>query len=320
MANTWNIYFYSHECQLGDYVYSDGSFSDILRKDLTVIGICFYIDANDKTRRLCVAPKSLPGYAWGLQSVTNVVLSDNPSYDAYSVNGLKSYMSPSAFALTEESYKDNTITGDGAGFKVFGTSNGLSEIGWCKLTEKVGDYNAGEEVPFGLINTLYIILHRNKILYDSGVNLPVPKKSENKSEYANLLEMMNDVVANNGGNSNYKEFYFPPASLCHSYEPVLNEGEFLSPKFAAGRWWLPSIGELGRIAWYYSKGYSNDEVEEAIFAKPNQAGVFTAIAENTSYHSSNQANSKQYSFFSRNASLSYSNKLNQNYFVPITMF
>ena len=49
------IYFYERLAKPGDIVFHDGSYSDELDNEKTPIGVCFYIDPNDNTRRLMCA-------------------------------------------------------------------------------------------------------------------------------------------------------------------------------------------------------------------------------------------------------------------------
>jgi len=71
----------------------------------------------------------------------------------------------------------------------------------------------GDRLPMGYVNTLKVIQHRNKILEDPNFGFEVPKASENMSEYGHLEQCLKRIVAENGGNGNYKQFYYPPASL-----------------------------------------------------------------------------------------------------------
>ncbi len=48
--------FYQRAARLGDYVYADGSFSDVYNSAKTVVGICFYINPDDPKDRRCFCP------------------------------------------------------------------------------------------------------------------------------------------------------------------------------------------------------------------------------------------------------------------------
>ena len=75
-----------------------------------------------------------------------------------------------------------------------------------------GAYKKGDEVPVGLAKTLKIIQHRNKILEDSGVNLPIPEATDLYTEQAMLTQYINNIIANNENLSKYQQFYYPAAS------------------------------------------------------------------------------------------------------------
>ena len=84
---------------------------------------------------------------------------------------------------------------------------------------------------------------------------------------------MANIVAENGNDSDYRQFYFPAASYCHAYEPQVKTGEILADRFKKGMWALPSFGELARIYWYQSKGYEG--ADHAIFTNAQKANLFT---------------------------------------------
>lgn len=292
------IYIYKHECQLGDYVFADGTSSDINNKLKTIVGICFYINPENKSQRLCVFLQTLESGTWGFQNDANngsngfseIKLSDTPGYSVFDVptlsninlNGLDNGY------INEASYKDESGKGDVDGFKIFAAGTAMAELGWEEIPIPLGNYPQGAKLPIGLINTLKIITHRNIILSDSNINRQLPVKTGSISELENLQQLISDIVTENGNQSKYRQFYYPAASLCNSFEPEVKKGEVLTDCFKAGKWFLPSCGELGRIYWYHRKGY---EVKnpEAIFAKAVAEGKMSQIT-NAYYWSSTERN------------------------------
>lgn len=278
------IGFYKRSCHLGDYVFADGTYSDVLDGGKTPVGVCFYINPDDRTRRLCVALSDLPSYPWGLypvsdstQGFSGIELQDTPGYSVFDVPTLlnKSRGYDSSY-ITPETYLNDTTAGDQDGFRIFMAGSAMAEIGFEAIASKLGQFEEGDILPYGLINTLRIIAHRNMILSDSAVNLQLPQQIGNTSPYQHLLQLMNDVVTDNGGLSKYRQFYYPPASMCNCYEPGVKAGETLADNFKAGRWFLPSEGELSRIYWYHSHGYE-EGTPDAIFAKAVSEGKMTAM-------------------------------------------
>lgn len=293
--------FYERSCHLGDYVFADGSFSDLLAADKTPVGVCFYINPEDKTQRLCVGLSNLPTSQWGLYQnsgmseadqqsycLPGIELEDTPDYSAYDVASLanKTTRGLSTEYITEETYRDETSYGDADGFKILDAGTAVGEIGFAEISAKLGPFNAGTKLPYGLINTLKIIAHRNTILSDSAVNLQQPQQVGTTSPYQHLLQLMADVVADNGGQAKYRQFYYPAASLCNCYEPGVKAGEELADCFKAGRWFLPSEGELARIYWHHLQGYEA-ETADAIFTQAVADGRMTAIS-NTWHWSSTE--------------------------------
>ena len=58
-------------------------------------------------------------------------------------------------------------------------------------------------------------------------------------------------------------YYFPIFSIAYAYEPTVKNGETLHEKFRAHRWFVPTPGDLGIVAWH---GGRSDGID-AIFSK-----------------------------------------------------
>lgn len=282
-----NVYLYKHTLQLGDIVFADGTYSDSLDPDKTAIGVCFYI--SDNLRLMC-SLTNLAEQPWGLvnndSSVPNITLADSNKdvYDTPMTNITSSGISNDR--ITETSYVDAT-SGE---FKEILSINSVGQLGLIKLTEGFYDnyasylnnlgYSSGDYIPYGLYNTIVIIAHRNIILRDSNVNLEVPEATNSKSETTVLKELLIKITMDKG--DNYKHFYYPAASECYAYQPVVKKGEVLLDKFKSHHWWLPSEGELARMYYYHSHGYDTTKKDaKAIFAEVSNMGIleqFTNVA------------------------------------------
>lgn len=266
-----------------NYVYADGSFGLDLDESKTLIGIGFYENPDNPEERLAVGVNNLGEHRWGLypSGLTDLELSGY-SEDLYDLSNLATINSNSYYIDWENDLLDSSAPD---GFKKFSSEIGSNYfkdtisterfphkiVGFCTTIEDVEDNQSnpsqyavqkngkwvvpeGSRVPWGFIQTLYIINHRNEILTHLNPSpLEVPTATESKSEWDHLRELMSDIKSQKG--EYWDELYFPAASLCHSYSPntateykiELKEGEVLNPKFAPHNWFLPSIGDLARL-------------------------------------------------------------------------
>ena len=121
----------------------------------------------------------------------------------------------------------------------------------------------------GQLNTLKLIAHRDYILKDSNVNLPIPKATSDKTLAQSLSECIKSVQASHNNAQKYQQYYYPAASYCNAYVPTLdNNSQTLAEQFSEGHWFLMSPGEMARCFWYAKNGYDDASVPHAIFAKP----------------------------------------------------
>ena len=277
ISATLQIYFYEKKVALGDIVYADGTYSDVYNPLKTAIGVCFYINPDDDTDRRMVAISDISKDMWGLfnnstSGVAGIKLTDRPNYDCYDVAILDNITSNGTDYVTEAKYAGGDAV-DADGFKLFPENSAVGQLKKKQvvLPEGLGEFSTGDYIPYGQYNTLLIIKHRNIILSDSGVNLPVPTAGS-LTEYSHLQQCMIDIVSNN--NSNYRQYYYPAASMCYAYEPSVKKGEVLDDRFKAHKWWLPSAGELARICYYKLQGFDYTN-PKAIFAKAYNAGILT---------------------------------------------
>lgn len=304
------VCFYFRSCKKGDYVFADGSYSDELDRSKTVVGICFYINPENPQQRLAVSLSPFASLvSWGLHfydfegswaeggaddleyNIRNIELNDTANYSVYDIADLPNQLDLGVKSnstgevsniINDDTYRDEQ-GGDADGFILFPKSAAVSEIGFVELTDDIDVYKAGDKIPYGLLNTLKIIKHRNIVLSDSAVNLEIPNGTEKLTPQEHLIQLMDDVVEKQG-HAKYRQYYYPAASLCNTYQPSIKSNETLSPLFLAGKWFLPSIGELVRMYWYHSKGYEL-ATENAIFAKAVNEHVLTAFTTNTHWSS-----------------------------------
>ena len=288
---TKDLYLYDRPAALGDYVFSDGSYSDMLNPLKSPIGICFYIGETDRADgvpdRRMVALADIKGYnastsiPWGLYSGDNTNGITNITFDGitnvYDISTITNFGSTGLAATQEENlnstwyirddnYRDPD-TGDKYGFVTgLGENTGAGDIGLRDLTSSMFEVagagiNEGEKAPTGLHHTLGIIAHRNQVLDAAGLSIPAAQFKDGvrtKSEMENLYELISKIIENNGNAAKYQQYYWPAASYCYAYEPTVADGEELAPKFKAHNWYLPAIGELVRQYWYYRQGLASD--------------------------------------------------------------
>lgn len=276
------IWFYKRDAEVGDWVYADGTTTPVtvVNKVKTIVGVCFYVNPEDNTQRLCIALESLTNGKWGLSSGNwseGITLVDNPEYSVFDVPTLSNKTDRAEIAINESMYRDESSAGDKDGFKVWNENSIFGELGWQELTSRLDTYPEGTKLPWGLINTLKIIEHRNKILLDSNINLPLPRRIGEQSEMKTLIQLMQSVIDENDGQTEYNEFYYPAASLCNAYEPVVPSTETLAPCFKTGRWFLPSVGEMARIYWGNTHNAQQKATADGIFAPHIASGKFTAL-------------------------------------------
>lgn len=103
------VYFYERLAKPGDFVFNDGSYSDELDVEKTPIGICFYVDPNDKTRRLMCALNPINtgnNLSWGASKGFTYTTSAGTSY-----LGASEYLSVPG--LSTGSLEENNLFNDG---------------------------------------------------------------------------------------------------------------------------------------------------------------------------------------------------------------
>lgn len=284
------IYFYPYQAQLGDYVFSDGTYgSDLSFSDATPIAVIFYIEPKERKWAIAVALKDYGSRVWGLYNSTNadsgmngIKLGSNSNYNVYNLLLLQEYTTQ--LNVTDVNMRDESNTPND-GFKEYSALNTISDIGFEEITQSMyninvghtilGEYfdrvglKVGDMVARGQLNTIKIIAHRDYILKDTNVNLPIPKATSYKTLAQSLTECIESVQTAHGNAQKYQQYYYPAASYCNAYVPALdNNTQTLAEQFSEGHWFLMSSGEMARCSWYAMKGYDDASAPYAIFAKP----------------------------------------------------
>lgn len=284
------IYFYPYQAQLGDYVFSDGTYgSDLSFSDATPIAVIIYIEPKERKWAIAIALKDYGSRAWGLYNGTDntfgmngIQLGSNPTYNVYNLPLLQELRD--SLSVSNSTMRDESNTAND-GFKEYIVLNTISDIGFEKITQNMWDTNVGhttlseyfkrvglkvgDMVARGQLNTLKIIAHRDYILKDSNVNLPIPKATSDKTLAQSLSECIKSVQASHNNAKKYQQYYYPAASYCNAYVPELdNNTKTLAEPFTEGHWFLMSSGEMARCSWYAMKGYDDASAPYAIFAKP----------------------------------------------------
>lgn len=289
------IGFYVRSCKVGDIVFCDGTFSDVLDGGKTPVGVCFYINPLNKAQRLCFNLANLPTVPWGLyrdasngnNGFDSITLVDHPAYSCFNIPTMLDITSRGLTTdyITEETYRDETGAGDPDGYKY--VTGAAGSIGFTEVTEPIGGYQRGDSIPIGLLNTLRIIAHRDLILNDPALDeLPKPG-NDGAGLYQSII---NCVTAANAIAPKYRQFYYPAASLCNAYEPGVKAGETLADCFKQGKWFAPASGDLMRMYWLHHLGYTyNGDGEKAPLQNAFAAGVLTAFS-NVLYWASTEYN------------------------------
>ena len=282
------IYFYAYQAKLGDYVFADGTYgSDLSFSDATPIAVIFYIEPKERKWAIAVALKDYGQRVWGLYNSTGadngmngIRLGSNSAYNVYNLPLLQEYTN--GVNVSDSTMRDESNTAND-GFKEYTALNTISDIGFEKITQSMCDINVGhtilreyfdhvglkegDMVARGQLNTIKIIAHRDYILKDTNVNLPIPKATPEKTLAQSITECIKSVQTEHGNAQKYQQYYYPAASYCNAYVPTLDKvTETLAEPFTEGHWFLMSSGEMARCSWYAMKGY-NLGVANNIFAQ-----------------------------------------------------
>ena len=276
---------FDRQAEPGDYVYYDGGYGrpDEWDKVTPVVGICFYVNPDDPTDRRMIATnfqEEYNKYSLGLykndwSSVGGITLNEDVNYDVFEFPTYKLLNFDGWATGWMWLYDSFWLKADGS----FATppSNSPMEYKYLvELDEDIEPYKKGDIIPVGQYDTLKIIKHRNKILNDSAINLPVPQKEGLLSESDSLKRLYDKIISENNSQNKYGQFYFAQTSLCYAYEPKIDSKYKLNEKFTVHHWYNLSSGEnmlLGFLGLksYYERGTGTYDV------------LWSAIADNLLY-------------------------------------
>lgn len=244
IVKTCEVYFYERIAQVGDIVFNDGTYSNELDDSKTPIGMCFYVDPNNKENRLMCALNTISSINnitlfWGTSKGTTISTGyygtspnlnkeeywGNTNFNCYNIKELSNInnsgvnITDSGNLFSDGIYIDNT-TNDFNKFD-FGTA---PYIGWI-TTDSEDFYNItidnlqlpnnntelkisiGDKVPLGYYNTLAIIQHRNKLLdkFNDGTKFNRPTNTVNQSEFNRLINLLSTADEWNYADRIYNE-------------------------------------------------------------------------------------------------------------------
>ena len=287
ISATSNLNFWKRDAKLGDIVFHDGSYSSPNDAEMeiangkTPIGVCFYVDPQDKNNRLMVALHDLAlSEQWGPASTqpAGIVLADNPNLK---ISDIKAIPNISA-TTTLSSLRDESNIQNGGWASFDPNSDHAGQIGWKTIIDEEFGFSVGDKVPFGKYHQLHVINVRDLVLNDSNLKLPIPMAIGSETE----LTILQDYKARaNTIGSYYSLLYYPAHSACFAYRPAVRTD--LNTRFVEHNWWLPSYGELVRIAYYYgqylSETTNTEENKLNIFRGAISSSIMDVFANNSAY-------------------------------------
>lgn len=285
-SSSKKVRLYDRAVVVGDYIFNDASYSDELEEGLTPVAIVFYIEPKEREWVLAIALQDMTRlYSFGLETTNfpTIELKDlqNSNYDVWDIPTLAN-ITTDAKNIKDSSYLDSSNTAND-GFTLYtDTNNPLSDIGFKTITNAL--YNQyetylqniglkeGDLISTGQLNTIKIIAHRDRILADSNIDLPIPIKTTDKTELECLNDYLDDICAKHDSKTEYEEYYYGAASACYAYTPNINAE--LSNKLSPHHWFLVSSGECARYTWYTKTSVNNPDSDKAIFSKAYSLGIF----------------------------------------------
>ena len=283
-SNEATVYFFERHAKPGDIVYHDGTFSDEIDINKTAVGVCFYVDPKDKTRRLMVALNDIKDRCkWGVGTGSYSDKSGSPQFDTTNtefknmnevmnipeikeLNDHGGIINGEYQKINDDMYRTNDPNNDN--FKTFIFNSCMGNIGWTKATSNIvidgkTVIEKDKEYPVGYINTMAMIQRRNK-LAEIFPGLKITNSNANTSEYfdlPNYFNEANNTVKINEWTKNNETYMYPAASLAYAYQPGYERSEIkinnLSDKFKYYNWFVPSAGDIIRII-YYMRQYNKD--------------------------------------------------------------
>ena len=293
------VHFYQYECQLGDYLFADGTYGPKLNSSsASPVGVVFYLQPKDSEGKrhwaLATALNNYGNRVWGLynSSDANNGLSGiklNEYLDGvYDIKSIVNFTDGNGNTVSNANQIDEAnIANDG--FKAYAATHAFGDIGFTEVTSKMyeeqglGDYldraglAVGDLISAGQLKTIRIIKHRDMILSDTAVGLPIPRATESQTEADSLNACIKSIQSLHNNASKYQQYYYPAASYCFAYQPTIKASEELADSVKPNRWFLPSIGEMARLSFYQKNGVANEN-QYSIFSNAFEDGKFTTFS------------------------------------------
>lgn len=249
--------------KLGDFAFADGSFDDELDLSKTVVGtIIDRKQKNEEEYELTVyaaknaAIKSTDGtfntssLPWGIypdDGGSNGFPSswyNNSDADGIKVrSGLSSVVDTAVPNITTPGFSGTYLTDQGGAFGSGPYLDPNQPDGYAVLTSgAIADF-AGKS------KTDTIVAHANAII-NGYLGESYPNSIEELGDAMNALvaAMTTEGVSTP---SRYRQLYYPAIYACYLYEPTIAAGETLHDAYKKKNWFLPSVGQLGRIYNFY---------------------------------------------------------------------
>lgn len=256
-----SIYFGYKAPVVGDFAYSDGTFSTVLNSSKTLIGMIYHVEevvAGTQWKLAIVGTESINGcfgadfYCYNQSSnawsTNNIIASEQQSIYRFMTNdaGLKMSMSkPTATgylgtSVTPYEYTENGIDYD---YEVPTTmvesglayNNTFAGIGKERLTTYINNNSSFKATLAG------------KGYYDNN-------KLQNINtitDVETICKLFNESVALNfPAGADYSKVLNPIYIKTQVYEPQNLEGSFATTNYAKGNWYIPSIKELELLIYY----------------------------------------------------------------------
>lgn len=308
LEDTLHVRLFRRSPKVGDKLFTDASFDDTIDSQKTFCGVCFYVeDMGDYYDARFVGKENLTTGVtnpWGLydnadNGITGVKLTDDESYDCYDtpVQNITSYGIPydsNGNMITTDKYCE-TVDGD-VNYKLFAATEaagyGVKNTTGAG-TDAAGDYanyigvDATEQIPQGQIDTVKIILHRNKLLEDSSMGIVPPTASGTLTEMDDIKAKVKALTDARG--SVYAQFFYPSSSLCYAYQP----SGTVADELKSHKWYNPSVGEMVRLCYLCYHLYPDSaDTTDGIFAEDIAAGRFARMT--ASYFQSSSEISRTY--------------------------
>lgn len=151
-------------------------------------------------------------------------------------------------------------------------------------------------VPRGFRDTCGIILHRTRVLMgttwtgDNGEDTNGSYFSPDDQSVGGLNSKITAIrqyassnpTLSGGYNDRFSQYLYPAASAAFAYQPSVSQGHILNDKFKAHKWYLPSSGELARLAYWHLVGQASSEYHQTgvddIFLNAVTALIFTRFS------------------------------------------